>query len=1093
MKKTAVYIALLLAAAWLAAPASAEEARLLRQPTVSENHIAFVYANDIWEVARSGGDARRITTHVGSESGPVFSPDGKYIAFSGQYDGNTDVFVVPAEGGEPRRLTYHPGTDSVRAWSPDGSKVVFASARDSVPVGFARLWTISLKGGMPEALPMPMANKGVYSPDGERMAYVPLVEAFAAWRHYRGGRTTEIWLLDMDNYDMEKVPRDNSNDTDPMWIGESVYFLSDRNHTMNLFAYDTGSKQVEQLTFHDDYDIKSARAGDGTIVYEQAGYLHLFNPATAKAAQVSVEIRGDLPGRRVHMARVSNTIKSASLSPTGKRAVIEARGELFTVPAEKGDARNLTQSSGVNDRYPAWSPDGARIAWFSDEGGEYGLMIGGQKGIEPVQRIELKDPSFYYGPVWSPDSSKILYADNGLNLYYVDVETEKVTKIDKDTYDHPMRSLDHVWGPDSQWVAYSKRLSNHLHAVFAYSLEEGKSYQMTDGLTDALSPTFDTSGKYLYFLASTNFALNTGWLDMTSYERPFTYGVYLMVLNADDPSPLLPESDEEEVKKEEEGAAEKDKASPEEKEKTQNEAKDEDKGPKVKIDFKGLDQRILALDIPLRSYSLLQCAEANVFFYVETIPNQPGATLHRYDLKEKEGQPFLTGIFGYSLSADGKKLLYAAPEDAMGIVDSKGKPKMGDGRLDTNQLQAKVDPIAEWKQIYREAWRINRDFLYDAEMHGADWDAMYQKYLPLLKHVAHRSDLSYVLMNLIGELTIGHSGAGGGAMPSAARVPGGLLGADYEVNSGYYRVKKIYFGENWNPGLRAPLTAPGLKVAEGDYILEVNGLPVKPPMNLYGAFEGTANKQTSLRINSKPSLEGSQIVTVVPVASEGSLRMREWIEGNRRQVDKMSNGRLAYVYLPNTSGAGYTNFNRYYFAQQQKQGAIIDERFNGGGSAADYFVDLMARPLMNYWATRDGKEFTTPTAQIFGPKVMIINEWAGSGGDALPYYFRFRKIGPLVGKRTWGGLVGHHGGCDLIDNGRITSPNLAFYDIDGNWDVENVGVAPDIDVEQTPALVIQGKDPQLERAVEEALRLLEQNPVKRTPRPAPIDRTTKKK
>ncbi|MFA9452761.1 MAG: protease, partial [Candidatus Aminicenantaceae bacterium] len=596
MKKTAVYIALLLAAAWLAAPASAEEARLLRQPTVSENHIAFVYANDIWVVTRSGGDARRITTHVGSENGPLFSPDGKYIAFSGQYDGNTDVFVVPAEGGEPRRLTYHPGTDSVRAWSPDGSEVVFASARDSVPVGFARLWTISLKGGMPEALPMPMANKGVYSPDGERMAYVPLIEAFSAWRHYRGGRTTEIWLLDMDGYDMEKVPRDNSNDTDPMWIGDSVYFLSDRNHTMNLFAYDTGSKQVKQLTFHDDYDIKSARAGDGAIVYEQAGYLHLFDPGAAKSSQVSVEIRGDLPGRRVHMARVSNTIKSASLSPTGKRAVIEARGELFTVPAEKGDARNLTQSSGVNDRYPAWSPDGARIAWFSDQGGEYGLMIGGQKGIEPAQRIELKDPSFYYSPVWSPDSSKILYADDGLNLYYVDVETEKVIKIDKDTYDHPMRSLDHVWGPDSQWVAYSKRLSNHLHAVFAYSLEEGKSYQLTDGLTDALSPTFDTSGKYLYFLASTNFALNTGWLDMTSYERPFTYGVYLMVLNADDPSPLLPESDEEEVKKEEEGAAEKDKASPEEKDKTQNEAKDEDKGPKVKIDFKGLDQRILGLD-----------------------------------------------------------------------------------------------------------------------------------------------------------------------------------------------------------------------------------------------------------------------------------------------------------------------------------------------------------------------------------------------------------------------------------------------------------------------------------------------------------------
>ncbi len=1087
MRKIGVCLGLFLAAAWLVLPASAEEARLLRQPTVSEGRVAFVYANDIWVVPRSGGDARRITTHLGSESGPVFSPDGRYIAFSGQYDGNTDVFVVPAEGGEPRRLTYHPGSDLVRGWTPDGSKVVFASSRDSVPVGFSRLWTVSLKGGMPDALPMPMANKGVYSPDGKRMAYVCLAEAFAAWRHYRGGRTTAVWLLDMDDFDLEKVPRDNSNDTDPMWVGDTVYFLSDRNHTMNLFAYDTGSKRVEQLTFHDDYDIKSARAGDGVIVYEQAGYVHLYDPASAKSTRIDVEIRGDLPGRRVHMAKVSNWIKSASLSPTGKRAVIEARGEVFTVPAEKGDPRNLTRSSGINDRYPVWSPDAARIAWFSDKGGEYGLMIVDQKGLEPARRIELKNPSFYYSPVWSPDSQKVLFADKRLNLWYVDVETEKVVKIDKDTYDHPMRSLDHVWAPDSQWVAYSKRLDNHLHAVFAYSLEEGKSYQLTDGLTDALSPAFDKSAKYLYFLASTNYALNTGWLDMTSYERPFTYGVYLIVLNADDPSPLLPESDEEEVKKEDEGE------DVGEKDKKQNEDKEEDKEPKVKIDMKGLDQRILALDIPLRRYSQLQSVEANVFFYTESIPNQPGYTLHRYDLKEKETKPFMTGIFGYSLSADGKKLLYRAPGDAMGIVDAKGKPKVGDGRLDTNQLQARVDPLAEWRQIYREAWRINRDFLYDAEMHGADWDAMYTKYLPLLKHVAHRSDLSYLLMNLIGELTIGHSGAGGGDMPSAARVPGGLLGADYEVDGGYYRIKRIYIGENWNPGLRAPLTAPGLKVAEGDYILEVNGLPLKPPMNLYGAFEGTADRQIALRINDKPALEGSQIVTVVPVASEGRLRMREWIEGNRRKVGEMSGGRLAYVYLPNTSGAGYANFNRYYFAQQQKQGAIIDERFNGGGSAADYFVDLMARPLMNYWATRDGKEFTTPTAQIFGPKVMIINEWAGSGGDALPYYFRFRKIGPLVGKRTWGGLVGHHGGCDLIDSGRITSPNLAFYDIDGNWDVENVGVAPDIEVEQIPALVIRGHDPQLERAVEEALRLLEQNPVKRTPRPSPIDRTTKKK
>jgi tricorn protease len=708
-------------------------------------------------------------------------------------------------------------------------------------------------------------------------------------------------------------------------------------------------------------------------------------------------------------------------------------------------------------------------------------MIIDQKGIKPIHSIALKNPSFYYAPVWSPDSKKIAFADKKLNLLYIDLESENIVRIDKDTYDHPQRSLDHIWAPDSKWIVYSKRLKNHMHAIFAYSLDEGKSCQLTDGLSDAVSPAFDKSGKYLYFLASTNFALNTGWLDMTSYERPFTLGVYLMVLNSEDPSPLLPESDEEEVKKKEE------------KEENKKSAKDTSKEPKIKIDIKGLDQRILDLNIPVRRYSRLEAAGENVFFYQEIIPNKPGYILHRHDLKARESKPFMSGISDYTLSADGKKLLYRASGGIMGIVDTKGKHKVGDGKINTSQIQMKLNPLAEWSQIYREAWRINRDFLYDAQMHGADWDAMYKKYKPFLKHVAHRSDLSYILTNLIGELTIGHSWAGGGDVPSISTVPIGLLGADYEIDSGYFRIKKIYNGENWNPGLRAPLTAPGLKVKEGDYILEVNGIPVKPTTNLYSAFQATAKKQISLRVNSEPTRKGSKLVTIIPVGSERALRARSWIEDNRRMVDKMSDGKLAYVYLPNTTTSGYTNFNRYYFAQQHKQGAIIDERFNGGGSVADYFVDLMSRPLMNYWATRDGQEFTTPAAQIFGPKVMIINEFAGSGGDALPYYFRFLKIGPLVGKRTWGGLVGHHGGVRLIDGGSISSPNLAFYNIDGNWDVENIGIAPDIEVEMTPAAEIKGNDPQLERAVEEALKLLEKSSFKHTPRPKPIDRVSKKK
>jgi tricorn protease len=1094
MKKWPVLFLLGFMLIWFIHPAQAEEARLLRQPTASAEQIAFVYANDIWIASKSGGETRRLTTHFGTETNPVFSPDGKTIAFSGQYDGNTDVYIVPSEGGEPKRLTYHPYGDIVRGWTVDGERVLFASGRDTVPVPFNRLWTVSIDGGIPESLPLPMADKGVYSPDGTRMAYVRLQDATQTWRHYRGGQTTAVWLIGLEDFDLEKIPRDNSNDTDPMWIGDKVYFLSDRNHTVNLFSYDLNSKDVKQLTFHEDFDIKEARAGGCVIVYEQAGFLHVYEPSSGQSIQLHMEIRGDLPGLRPHFAKVSDLIKSAHISPTGIRAVIEARGDIFTLPAEKGDVRNITKSSGANDRFPKWSPDGTKIAYFSDESGEYELKIIDQKGQKRARSITLVDPSFYYEPVWSPDSKKIAFADKRLNLWFIDVESKKAERIDKDTYDHPYRSLDHVWSPDSKWISYSKRLDNHMHALFLYSLEEGRSFQLTDGLSDAISPAFDAGGKYLYFLASTNFGLNTGWLDMSSYERPFTRGVYLVVLNAEDPSPLLPESDEEGAEAEENENKDKNTIEPgkEKEDKDKDKTKDEKKEVNVRIVLKGISQRILAVDIPLRNYSQLNPAAEGVFFYAENIPNQEGLSLHKYDLKKRESKPFLSGITGYTISADGKKLLYFT-RDTYGIVETSKEAKVGDGKLKTEDLQMRVDPVAEWRQIYREAWRINRDYLYDAKMHGADWDAMYTKYEPFLKHVAHRSDLSYILQNLIGELTIGHSWAAGGALPRIDRVPVGLLGADYEIADGYYKIAKIYTEENWNPGLQAPLTAPGLNVNQGNFILEVNGYELKAPTNLYKLFEGTAGKQTTIRVNDKPSREGSRLITVVPIGREWEIRTRDWIEDNRRKVDQMSHGQLAYVYLPNTAEEGYINFNRYYFAQQNKQGAVIDERFNGGGSAADYFVDLMSRPLMNYFATRDGKEFTTPAAQIFGPKVMIINEYAGSGGDALPYYFRFRKIGPLIGKTTWGGLVGHHGGVDLIDGGFISSPNLAFYNTEGEWDVENEGVAPDIEIEMTPALVIQGKDPQLERAVEEALKLLEQNPFEHTPRPAPIDRVSKKK
>ena len=691
-------------------------------------------------------------------------------------------------------------------------------------------------------------------------------------------------------------------------------------------------------------------------------------------------------------------------------------------------------------------------------------------------------PSFYYNPTWSPDSKKLAFTDKHLTLWYLDVDDGKPIKVDTDTYDHPQRTLIPVWSPDSKWIAYPRRLDNHMHAIFLYSLAEKKSRQITDGLSDGISPAFDKSGKYLFFLASTNFGLNAGWLDMTSYDRPVTRSIYLAVLAKDVPSPLAPESDEEK-----DTAA----ASAKTPDKEKKETKEASAVKDVKIDFDGIDQRIIAVEkISARDYISLTAGAEGTFFYLEDVPNQTGFTLHSFDLKKRESTQILSGITGYIISANGKKLLYAAPNNVWGIIDASKAGKVGDGKLKTDGLEMKIDPREEWAQMYDEAWCINRDYFYDPNMHGADWETIKEKYRPWLRHVGHRSDLSYLFSHMLGELVVGHSYIFGGDAPTPPQVRIGLLGADYVIDGSYYKIAKIYTGENWNPDLRAPLTEPGSNVAAGEYILAVNGRPLRAPTNIYSLFEGTADKQTVLLVNSKPSEQGARKVTVVPVQSEGGLRQRDWIESNRRKVDELSKGRLAYVYLPNTAGAGYTNFNRYYYMQMQKQGAVIDERFNGGGSAADYMVDMMNRPLLNFWATRDGKDFQTPTAAINGPKVMIINEHAGSGGDALPYYFRDRKIGPLVGTRTWGGLVGIYDYPILIDGGRVTAPRVAFFNKQGNWEVENEGVAPDIEVEQLPKLTAKGGDPQLDRAVTEALKQLEKNPPKKVER-APYPKRVK--
>jgi tricorn protease len=1071
---------------------SAQGTRLLRDPTVSRDSIAFEYAGDLWVVSRNGGTARRLTATPGLEIDPHFSPDGASLAFSATIAGNTDVYVVNASGGEPRRLTYHPGVDRVRGWTPDGKRVIFSSVRTSAPQqSYYRLWTIGLDGGLPEALPMPRAFTGSYSPDGGRFAFeefstafVPDWENASMWRHYRGGRTHPISIISLADYSVEKLPWKNSNDTLPMWVGDTIYFLSDRNHTMNLFAYRSNAKQVTQITNHDDFDIMSASSGPDAIVYEQAGYIYLVDTKSGQSRKVNIDVVSDIAWARPQFKKVASSIRNSALSPTGVRAAFEARGEIFSVPTEKGDYRNLTQSPGAHDRSPVWSPDGSQLAWLSDASGEYQLMLGDPTGVVTPRAIALPSTAFFSEPAWSPDGKQILVQDNHQNLWTIEVSTGTAIRIDTDNYPDPIRQFDATWSPDSRWITYSKSLASHLRAIFVYSIADKKSTQVTDGLADALSPTFDAGGKYLYFLASTNYGPSTGWLEMSSLDRPVRRAIYLVVLSATEPSPLLPETGDEPRPRDEAAAP----------------AKPPTPAPvTVQIDFNGIGQRILSISVPAGDYSNLTAGAAGSFFYTEPIgTNAPGSfRLQRYQLKERVAAPFLEGIRSYSVSADKKKLLYQASAGGganWGVVAIDRPAKVGDGPLNVAQLEMRVDPRAEWAQIFRETWRVQREYFYDPKMQGANWQAVYDKYQPLLAYVGHREDLGYLIAMIGGELTVGHSYlTGPGDVPGEDPVSVGLLGADFAVENGRYRIKRILNGENWNPDLRAPLSAPGIQVAEGDYILEVNGRPLLAGTSIYSLFEGTAGRQTLLRINKAPSPEGSRIVTVVPIASEDGLRTRAWVEENRRLVDKLSGGRLAYVWLPNTATPGYASFTRYYYAQQDKEGAVIDERYNHGGLVADYIVNELDRRLMGYFAMRDGQPTTSPIAGLYGPKVMLINESAGSGGDALPYYFRLRKIGPLIGTRTWGGLVGTLGVPPTIDGGGITAPTLAFYNLKGEWDVENIGIAPDIEVDYTASDVIKGRDPQLERAVQEALKLLEQNPMKRMPRPASIDRVSKGK
>jgi tricorn protease len=1086
---------------------SADTLLLAQTPALNRTHIVFFFAGDLWRVSREGGAAQRLTVGPGVETSPVFSPDGSSIAFTGEYDGNVDVFVIPAEGGEPRRLTWHPSSDVVLGWTPDGREILFTSRRTAFS-RFSELFTVSLDGGLPKKLPLPMGFEGSYSPDGKRIAYVPLSRAFRVWKRYRGGLATPIWIADLADSSIEKVPRTDSNDFNPMWIGDKVYFLSDREGPVTLFAYDVKTKKVNRVLENEGLDLKSASAGPGAIVYEQFGSLHLLDLASGKTQRLSVSVAGDMIEVRDKFVNVGSRLSSPSLSPNAIRAVFQARGEVISVPAEKGDYRNLTNTPGVMERYPSWSPDGENIAYFSDESGEYMLHIRDQKGTENVAQIALdENPSFYYLPRWSPDSKKIAYVDCHLTLWFVDLDKKKPVRVDKDRFWGGTGDLVPSWSPDSKWLAYAKRLPNYLGAVFLYSLESGKSTQITDGMSDARMPVFDAGGKYLYFTASTDSGASLQ-PDIHSIFRPVTRTVYLAVLSKIDPSPFSPESDEEEPAEKPEKSTDK----PEKKSKKKKLAPPEKKPSeeaKVKVDLDGILQRILAVPLPARTYVDLQTGSKGVILAVESVPPLPGQffsagnTVHRYDLTARKSDVVVSGINAFEMARNGKKYLYSQrgrwfigtlkPIPPPGVPSPPPSAARPSGEaLATQNIEIKVKPREEWRQMYREIWRIQREFFYDPNLHGLDLEKARKKYAPYVEAVASRQDLNYLFAEMLGEMTVGHLGVGGGDIPRADRISTGLLGADYTTENGRYRFARIYSGENWNPQFQAPLTQPGVNVKKGEYLLAVDGQEVQGKDNIYRYFEAKSGKQVVLTIGPNPKFEGTREVTVVPVSSETSLRNFAWIEDNRRYVDRVTNGRAAYVYMPDTAFGGYTYFNRYFYAQVGREALIVDERFNGGGMLATDIIERFQRKLMSLVATRDGTDEVQPQGAIFGPKVMLINEFAGSGGDAMPWYFKRAKVGPLVGKRTWGGLVGRAGAPSLMDGGYVSSPSSGVWSPDGEWIAENIGVIPDMEVELDPKLVRQGKDPQLEKAIEIVMDELAKNPLPKPKRPAYPDYHKKK-
>ncbi len=1040
-------------------------ARLFRYADVSQNRIAFVYGGDIWIAPLEGGTAARLSTPPGEESFPRFSPDGKWIAYTANYHGNPDVYLIPTEGGTPQRLTAHPDAERMLDWYPDGKHLLIASPMQSGRRRFNQLYRLSTEGGLPEKLPLAYGEFGAISPDGRYLAFTIKTRDFRTWKGYRGGWAPDIWLYDTRTQTAQNITQDNANDSQPMWHGQTLYFLSDRGEEMryNIWAYDIKTGTFRQITHFTEYDVHFPGMGPDHMVFEAGGDLYLMNMNDESYRKISIKVISDQRHWLPRTEKVANLIMDYNLSPKGQRILINARGEVFSLPARKGAIYNLTQTSGVAERYPAWSPDGQKLAYWSDQNGEYQLVVRNKGGQGPEQVLTNYHDGFRYRLYWSPDGKKLAFIDKAMQIHVLNVDTREDRIVDQGLwmYHGALNAFRPNWSPDSRYLVYARGLPNRHRAIFLYDTQANTRHQLTSGFYNDDEPAFDPDGKYLYFLTDRHFqplysSLQNTWI----YAN--TTRLAAVPLRADIPSPLAPENDTLAIQADT----------------SQVNKKDGNTRKAFTIELEGFEARTVLLPPEAGNYDHVEATSGKVLFIERprTGSAERKSLLRYYDLKERETKTILEDLSDYRLSADGKHVL-VHQRGTFAVISVAPNQKIKE-KVPTDNMEMTLYPREEWRQIFREAWRLSRDYFYDPNLHGVDWEAERRKYEPLIEQAASRSDVNFILGELIAELNASHTYRRGGDIEQGLRHEIGLLGVDWETNNGFYRIKRILHGAPWDAEVRSPLDAPGIQIREGTYVLAVNGRPLRAPTLPWEVFDGLAGETVELTVNDRPEETGSWnvIVQLLRPSEEQRLRYLSWVESQRQIVEKASEGKVGYVYVPNTGIDGQNELVRQFLAQMDRPALLIDERFNSGGQIPDRFIELLDRKPLAFWAVRDGAPWQTPFFAHFGPKAMLINGWSGSGGDAFPYYFRERKLGPLVGMRTWGGLIGITGVPELIDGGSITVPTFRMYSPEGKWFEEGHGVEPDVPVPEAPVATAKGRDPQLLKGIDVLLEALKEHP-----------------